>query len=86
MRPMTVKHYAGSVGTTAAVISFAKQAQYIVVNNIDSTESLGISFDGGRTLFTLLKGQMVSIPCLANSITVIGVGGTADYCIMTNEG
>lgn len=68
--------------------------RYIEIRNIDASADLEINFgdtSGGQQWFLLKQGttnpaSILKIPCYTRQIFLRGVGATADYCMVTNEG
>ena len=88
MPAMRLTHYNGSASTAGDKIAIIKgPAQRINIRNIDGARALEVSFDAGRTFYTLpLNSVPLDMPCMLHFFYVRGVGGTAAYCAVTNEG
>lgn len=87
-RAMKAVHYNGTAGSgTISQILFARQAQHIHVRNLDGTNGLDVSFDGGHNFCTINATSFpLSVDCLNNAVHVRGVGGAVAFSIVTNEG
>lgn len=87
-RAMGTAHYNGTAGSgTVSQILFARQAQHIHVRNLDGTNGLDVSFDGGKNFCTIKATSFpLDIDCLCSGVWVRGVGGAVAYSIVTNEG
>lgn len=88
-RPLRLAHYNGTAPNATAPdkVSFAKLAQRVHVRNVDGANALEISFDAGHTFYKLpINSLPLDFDCLLHFCYVRGVGGTAAFCILTNEG
>jgi hypothetical protein len=88
MPAMRIVHYNGTASTAGDRVAIVRgPAQRINVRNIDGANPLEISFDGGRNFYTLpINSFPLDMSCMLHFFVVRGVGGTAKYCIVTNEG
>jgi hypothetical protein len=85
---MRIAHYAGTASTAGDKISITKgPAQRINIRNVDGANPLEVSFDAGRNYYRIpLNGFPLDITCMLYFFFVRGVGGTAAWCAVTNEG
>lgn len=79
--PLRPFHANGTAPVAGAKINPRKLIQRVVIRNLEAAGSndLGVSFDGGRTYFTIPPQGELKEDILAHYLWVRGEGGTADY-------
>ena len=70
--PGVPEHHNGTVGTSAATVTFSETSKSVLFRNTHATNDLLISFDGGSTFFTVPPGETMSIDGAAASVDVKG--------------
>lgn len=90
MPSMRIVHYNGTAPAApspAKVLMTVGLAQRINIRNVDGANSLEVSFDSGRNFYLIpINSLPLDIPCSLHFFYVRGVGGTAAYTAVTNEG
>lgn len=72
-------HFNGTATTTITQVDFNKTAMDFAITNLDDTNNLLISFDGGRKSFVVLPETTFHAKIFAHSMHVSSNAGTADY-------
>lgn len=88
MPAMRVTHYSGTASTAGDKVAILKgPAQRLNIRNIDTANALEVSFDAGRSYYRIPFNTVpLDMPCMLHFFYVRGVGGTAAWCAVTNEG
>lgn len=85
--PKTATLVPAAVNTAPAKVQLARKAQHIKIANLDATNSLLVSFDGGFTFFTIKAGAPPQdFDCQLHAFWVQSSAGTVAWCAVTNEG
>ena len=79
------KHYSGTASTTPAKVTLGRRGHHIVIKNLDGTNLLKISFDGGRNFFTLQKGETLNFDVAFHYFYVLSDANAA-WCALVSEG
>jgi len=77
-----VKHINGAANTTAADVNLGVGVNSITIENMDATNNLLVSFDGGATFKTLGIGKSVSLEVSVGKIMVKSSAGSVNYEIL----
>lgn len=74
-------HANGTAPTTGEKINPRKLVRRVLIRNLEAPggNDLGVSFNGGRTYFTIPPQGVLEESVLAHYLFVRGEGGTADY-------
>jgi len=88
MPAMRTIHYSGAATTTPAKVTLSVGlAQRINVRNLDGTNGLDVSFDGGRSFYTILATSVpLDIACSLHFFWVRSTAAVVNWCAVTNEG
>lgn len=88
VRPMRLRHASGSVGTVAEKVSINRGlGQYIRLSNTHATQGLQVSFDGGRSYYTISAGDPpLDVVALFHFFYVKGTGASTTYEGLIGEG
>lgn len=88
MPSMRLVHYNGTAPSGVPTkVPLGHLAQRINIRNIDGANPLEVSFDGGRNFYRIpINSLPLDMPCSLFFFYVQGVGGTANWCAVTNEG
>ena len=81
-QPLRVSHFEGSAPTAGEKINPRKLIQRVIVRNVDGANTLGISFNGGRSYFSIPPGESLEEDILAHFLYIRGEGGAASYEMM----
>lgn len=88
VRPMRMRHVNGSATTTPTKVSVNRGiGQYIRIANLDGTNGLEVSFDGGRNFFTISAGDPpLDVAALFHWFHVRSTAATVAYTAILGEG
>ena len=78
--------YTGNANIVKATVTFASAAKHIQVENMDGTDNIYISFDGGTKWRTIQPGYTIDIDC--DSVASLDIKADADvtaYEMLINE-
>ena len=73
------EHHNGSATTTPAPVNFSGTSKAILIDNLDASKNLLVSFDGGTTTKTVPAGQSLSIEANHASVEVSSASGTVAF-------
>lgn len=76
------KHFNGSATTTAAPVDVGTGVAAIVIENMDATNNLLVSFDGGTTFKTVKPGIILTVDVSTRNLVVKSSAGTVNYEIL----
>ena len=68
--------YTGNANILSATVTFAADAKHIQIENMDNTNRIYISFDGGTTWRTIQTGYILDIDC--DAVASIDIKADAD--------
>jgi len=78
--------YTGNANILSATVTFAADAKHIQIENMDNTNRIYISFDGGTMWRTIQTGYILDIDCDAvSSIDIKADADTTPYELLTLE-
>jgi len=73
------EHHNGTATTTPATVNFSGTSKAILVDNLDTSKNLLVSFDAGATTKTVVPGQSLSIEANHASVDVSAASGTVAF-------
>ncbi|MCF6205360.1 MAG: hypothetical protein L3J47_00505 [Sulfurovum sp.] len=86
VRPMSMKHHNGSLTTAIVEVPVNRgSGQYVNIANLDAANTVEVSFNGGRSFFTILAGKSLVVNALFTSVHLRS-DVTADYSAIFGEG
>jgi len=77
--PGVAEHHNGTATTTPATVNFSGTSKAILVDNLDTSKNLLVSFDAGTTTKTVVPGQSLSIEANHTSVEVSAASGTVAF-------
>lgn len=88
VRPMRMRHHNGDATTSGSKISVNRGiGQYIRISNLDSTNDLEVSFNGGRDFYTIQPGDPpLEVNALFYFVRVRSSSSTVKYSAIIGEG
>lgn len=73
------EHHNGTATTTPATVAFSGTSKALLVDNLDASKNLLVSFDSGVNTKTVLPGQSLSIEANHSSVDVSASAGTVAF-------
>ena len=73
------EHHNGTATTTPANVPFSGTSKSILIDNLDASNNLLVSFDGGSNTKTILPGQSLSIEANHSSVDVSSSAATVAF-------
>lgn len=73
------EHHNGTATTTPANVPFSGTSKAILIDNLDASKNLLVSFDGGANTKIVLPGQSLSIEANHTSVDVSSSAGTVAF-------
>lgn len=77
-----IEHHNGTATTSPATVTLAHRVMTLLIDNLSTSNKLGVSFDGGSTYKTLNAGANLGIDYFTTSIMIKALTNTVDYEIM----
>ena len=87
-RPMRMRNVNGAATTTPERVSVARGlGQYLRISNLDATNNLEISFDGGRNFYTISPTDPpLDVNAIYHFFFVKSSTGTVNWAALLGEG
>ncbi|TDI97051.1 MAG: hypothetical protein E2O29_02095 [Deltaproteobacteria bacterium] len=73
------EHHNGTATTTPANVTFTGTSKAILIDNLDASNNLLVSFDGGANTKTVLPGQSLSIEANHSAVAVSSSAATVPF-------
>jgi len=80
MQSQNAHHFNGTATTTPAKVELGRLMQHLNIRNLDTTDGLEVSFNGGQSFYTIPAGQFLSESVRKHEFWVRATAGTVDYC------
>lgn len=81
-RSSNAKHFNDTATTTPAAVDLGTGVVYLHIENLDDTNDLLVSFDGGSNYKTIGETKSLSIDVSARTIFVKSSAGSVSYEIL----
>ncbi len=81
-----IKHINGAAGTEVDTLQFGASSRSIMIDNVDPTGTLKVSFDKGATFKTIISGRFLSVDVVNSTLVIKSDAGTVNYEILVTLG
>jgi len=82
----TVEHHNGDANLLEATVTFSGTAKRVIIENMSTTATISVSFDGGTTFKTLATadnlGKILDVEASVGSIVIKASADTTPYEIL----
>ena len=78
-------HYSGNAEVAAATVTFNATTKSLLVENLDVSKDVFVSFDGDANTFIIPSGETLTLDTAVGSLRISASGATTPYQILTTE-